>query len=232
MRRGSDQRCAAQIHFSEEVGDWQRLGASLFAALPKGTYLVVETEDEVYRWGDCEWMPVGPHSVPHAVGDFVQANQFILEPMLSWIQNQVHGFTSILELYAGSGLLTFSIANAERRISAFEQSPNAVRRLHQTIAERGLEHVVSASRSDLHKLPRGNFDLCLLDPPRAGASRILADLSRRSIRRVIYVSCNFETLRRDLLSLSKIGYSLTTMRLLEMFPNSGHVESIATLDLN
>ena len=228
----SEKHCGVHVHFSEEVGDWQRLGASLFSALPKGSYLVVETEDEIFRWGDRDWLSIGPDSVPHEVGDFVQANPFMLKPMLGWIQQQVSGFKSILELYAGSGLLTFSIAHEDRRIAAFEQSTTAVKRLKKTVAERDLENIVSVSRSDLHRLPRGDFDLCLLDPPRAGARRVLADLSHRSIRRVIYVSCNFETLRRDLLTLSKVGYSLTTLRLLEMFPNSGHVESIATLDLN
>jgi 23S rRNA (uracil1939-C5)-methyltransferase len=74
-------------------------------------------------------------------------------------------------------------------------------------------------------LPRS--DLLLLDPPRSGAERICAGIGAVAPRRIVYVSCNPETLARDAALLVGAGYRLEAAGVLDMFPHTAHVESMA-----
>ena len=71
------------------------------------------------------------------------------------------------------------------------------------------------------------FDKILLDPARAGASGIVDQISGLGAKRVVYVSCNPATLARDSESLEKQGYQLAKLGMLDMFPHTSHLESMA-----
>lgn len=70
----------------------------------------------------------------------------------------------------------------------------------------------------------------MMDPPRAGSSkRFIDSLCRLAPRRVVYVSCNPETLARDLQYLTAGGYSVNTVQPVDMFPHTSHVETVVLL---
>lgn len=70
-------------------------------------------------------------------------------------------------------------------------------------------------------------DAVLLDPPRAGAKGAMNWLQQLSAKRVVYVSCNPATLARDAKSLAAMGYSLDALGVMDMFPQTAHIESMA-----
>ena len=72
-----------------------------------------------------------------------------------------------------------------------------------------------------------DFDILIIDPPRSGAKEVLEDLSLKQIDRVLYVSCNPTTLARDARILVDRGYSMTHLGMLDMFPHTAHIESMA-----
>ena len=75
------------------------------------------------------------------------------------------------------------------------------------------------------------YDLLLLDPPRAGAEQVLAYLPRREVRRVVYVSCHPASLARDAgILVRERGFVLSAAGVMDMFPHTAHVESIAVFD--
>jgi len=75
------------------------------------------------------------------------------------------------------------------------------------------------------------FDKLLLDPPRAGAAEVLAQMPLKNIRRIVYVSCHPASLARDAGFLVKErGYKLVSAGVMDMFPNTAHVESIALFE--
>lgn len=79
----------------------------------------------------------------------------------------------------------------------------------------------------------GNINALLLDPPRDGAKDIIASIQRwvtgkqLSPKRIVYVSCNPATLARDSALLAEVGYQLDAVGVLDMFPHTSHVESMA-----
>jgi 23S rRNA (uracil1939-C5)-methyltransferase len=74
------------------------------------------------------------------------------------------------------------------------------------------------------------WDVVLLDPPRAGAATCIAPLLRSKPQRIVYVSCDPATLARDLKQLCKGGYGLCAAVPLDMFPQTAHVETVAQLE--
>ncbi|CAK8744236.1 23S rRNA (uracil(1939)-C(5))-methyltransferase RlmD [Sodalis praecaptivus] len=73
----------------------------------------------------------------------------------------------------------------------------------------------------------GGFDKILLDPARAGAAGVMPLLAAWAPQRIVYVSCNPATLARDSKILLAAGYALARLAMLDMFPHSGHLESMA-----
>jgi 23S rRNA (uracil1939-C5)-methyltransferase len=87
------------------------------------------------------------------------------------------------------------------------------------------------SEAGIAKIPREPFTKLLLDPPRSGAQEVLNALRLKWVDRVCYVSCNPVTLARDAAILNqKHGYTLSAAGVLDMFPHTSHVESIALFE--
>jgi 23S rRNA (uracil1939-C5)-methyltransferase len=79
--------------------------------------------------------------------------------------------------------------------------------------------------------PAGRFDLVLLDPPRSGGGPVLAHIAATGARRVLYVSCNPETLAQDARVLvTEHGYELAAAGAMDMFPQTTHIEAMALFE--
>jgi tRNA/tmRNA/rRNA uracil-C5-methylase (TrmA/RlmC/RlmD family) len=142
----------------------------------------------------------------------------------------------VTDLFSGVGLFAVPLAKAVGpggRVTAVESSPYAVRDARQN-AE-GLRNLKVREWSVTPRSVNdsvGDGDLVVLDPPRAGLAKGVAEtLVRRRPRRVVYVSCDAATFARDLKILLAGGFALGEMRVFDLFPMTEHVELIASLDL-
>ena len=135
------------------------------------------------------------------------------------------------DLYAGVGLFTLPLARRYRTVTAVEGDAIAVRYARRNARQNGcanveVEHL--ALDSWVGRLPQG-ADRVVVDPPRGGLGRKLRDeLVAARPRRLTYVSCHAATLARDLRYLGG-AYRLESLTLLDMFPQSGHMEAVAQL---
>lgn len=132
-----------------------------------------------------------------------------------------------IELFAGSGTLTVALAARAGELTAVERDEEAVAALRENLRARGLGVRVREADADALALPR--VDLVVLDPPRGGAAGAVAKLVEARPKRVIYVSCNPQTLARDLVPLTHARYRIDTIDVVDVFPQTRHVETIVSL---
>jgi 23S rRNA (uracil1939-C5)-methyltransferase len=138
----------------------------------------------------------------------------------------------IADLFCGLGNFSLPIARRGAEVIGFEGSRDLVERARANAAANGL--VAQFEVMDLFKPalgPYGPFDKLLLDPPRQGAIEVVKSLGEDAPRRVLYVSCDPATLARDAGVLVQVkGYALLAAGVVNMFPHTAHVESMALFE--
>ncbi|MBC8280772.1 MAG: 23S rRNA (uracil(1939)-C(5))-methyltransferase RlmD, partial [Chloroflexi bacterium] len=136
----------------------------------------------------------------------------------------------LLDAYTGVGTFAILLAPAVKKVIAVEESSAAVADAKQNAGDlENLEFVLGRSEDVLRNLPV-TPDVVVLDPPRSGCQpQALASLIEMKPSRVAYVSCDAETLGRDLKILCQGGYKLDEVAPLDMFPQTHHVECVALL---
>jgi 23S rRNA (uracil1939-C5)-methyltransferase len=134
----------------------------------------------------------------------------------------------VLELYAGSGNFTLPLSALIPEVVAVEADPDAARELSDNLdlAGRRARVIAAPAAAALGALDRAGA--VLLDPPREGAAEAIAGIVSLRPRRIVYVSCHPATLARDLARLAAGGYRLNAVQALDLFPQTYHVETVAT----
>ncbi len=167
--------------------------------------------------------------------DFVQVNAAINRAMISQAIAllELEPSHRVLDLFCGLGNFSLPIARQAAEVVGIEGDAGLVERARANAAANRL-HNVSFVQRDLYRdvdvaawSERG-FDRVLLDPPRSGAAAIVESFAPIAAPRVVYVACSPETLARDAATLiSRHGYKLLAAGVMDMFPHTAHVESIA-----
>ena len=140
----------------------------------------------------------------------------------------------VLELYAGAGNFTLSIAKQAREVVAVEshrQSVDSGKRSAQFNGTANVRWVCAHVPAAVERFAkqRERFSKIILDPPRAGAKGIERSLASLGAEKILYVSCNPATLARDLSALTRQGYRLTFVQPIDLFPHTFHVETLAVM---
>jgi 23S rRNA (uracil1939-C5)-methyltransferase len=143
----------------------------------------------------------------------------------------------ILDLYAGSGGISFQLAlSGAREVVAVEANKDAVRAARASLPLNQLEDRVRFEESSAEEGTRAlidrreRFDAVVLNPPRKGASLdVLLAIAELRPEQVMYVSCDPQTLARDLAVLAEHGYALERIMPVDLFPHTRHIETIASL---
>jgi len=167
--------------------------------------------------------------------DFVQVNARINQKMIAHALAllQPGEKDRVLDLFCGLGNFSLPIARHAARVCGVEGDTGLVERARANAAANGIanaEFYVGDLAGDVRgsAWARAEWDLMLLDPPRSGAEGLLQQLPGKSVRRVVYVSCHPASLARDAGTLvSTHGFRLEAAGVMDMFPHTAHVESIA-----
>lgn len=139
----------------------------------------------------------------------------------------------VLDLYAGIGTLSVAVAREEAAVTAIEENPHAVQlgRLNARINSARVDYMPGKVETVLRKVRLGQFQAAILDPPRAGCEpAAIGELIRLGLDRLVYVSCEPSTHARDLIALVRGGYRVRRAAIVDMFPQTYHIESIALLE--
>jgi len=162
---------------------------------------------------------------------FFQINPFICSKLFDFIEAETKKSINVLDLYCGVGTLGIVASKNSKSVLGIEIVNNAIidANLNKMLNNKNnIEFICDDTRNVINKITN-TFDTIILDPPRNGVSKnVLNKIINEKIKKVIYVSCNPITLIRDLKILEN-EYEIIDFKLLDMFPNSEHVESYVVL---
>ncbi len=183
-----------------------------------------------YRAGSCD--------IAFSPMDFTQVNADINRAMIERVLALLAPGPDdqVLDLFCGVGNFTLPLARSAGRVFGIEGEAALAERANANARANGLANVTCVM-GDLNDpaaaLPddAGSFNKVLLDPPRTGAEALIGHFDFGAVQRTVYVSCNPATLARDAgLLCSGHGYRLAAAGIMDMFPHTAHVESIAVFD--
>jgi len=171
--------------------------------------------------------------------DFTQVNhavnQVLVRRAISLLDPQSGEW--VADFFCGLGNFSLAIARRGARVTGVEGSAALVSRTAANARVNGLSHMAEFIELDLYRLDAarlsalGPFERVLLDPPRDGAVELVKALPEPVPTRIVYVSCSPDTLARDAAVLVNArGYRLSAAGVINMFPHTAHVESIAVFD--
>ena len=145
------------------------------------------------------------------------------------------GKERVIDAYCGTGTIGMTMADSAKEIIGVEINSDAVNDAKENAKQNGIQNIkfYNADAGDFMRDMAKNgesVDVVITDPPRAGCSmQFLRSLISLSPKRIVYISCNPETLARDLNTLVKNGYKVKKMQGVDMFPYTQHVESLVCL---
>jgi 23S rRNA (uracil1939-C5)-methyltransferase len=171
--------------------------------------------------------------------DFVQVNTEINQQMVAQALALLDLQTDdkVLDLFCGLGNFTLPMALASGSVTGVEVDAAMVARARQSALENDIGNtdyqVVDLTQPDpIYPWMRQQYDKILLDPPRSGAPEMAQLIGRFKASRIVYVSCQPSSLVRDAAIICDQGYNMTHIGVMDMFPQTAHVESMAVFERN
>jgi 23S rRNA (uracil1939-C5)-methyltransferase len=168
---------------------------------------------------------------------FLQVNPAQTLPLYDQVRDfaALTGAEDLLDVYCGIGTISLYLARSARHVTGIEVVPAAVEDAAATAKLNGLANTsfqAGPAERLLPNLARRGYrpEVVIVDPPRAGvAPEALAALASLHPRRIVYVSCDPETLARDLRRLANSGYRTQAIQPVDMFPQTSHTEAVAVV---
>ncbi|HCR0847207.1 TPA: 23S rRNA (uracil(1939)-C(5))-methyltransferase RlmD [Klebsiella aerogenes] len=200
-------------------------------------YLAPQSEILEHIRGDEPWYTSDGLRLVFSPRDFIQVNDGVNQKMvrtaLAWLDIQPQD--RVLDLFCGMGNFTLPLAKAAASVVGVEGVPALVAKGRENAALNELQNVTFFHENLEEDVTRQawakhGFDKILLDPARAGAPGVMTHIIKLAPRRMVYVSCNPATLARDSEALLQAGYRIQRLAMLDMFPHTGHLESIVLFE--
>ncbi|HEY4708342.1 MAG TPA: class I SAM-dependent RNA methyltransferase [Thermodesulfobacteriota bacterium] len=152
--------------------------------------------------------------------------------------SRLSGKETAVDLFSGVGNLTLPLARGALRSIGVDSNIEAVREAAENARRNSIKntefHAADAAdwlKQNLKSLERAGDCVLVLDPPRGGEPEIARSLSGIRPDRIVYISCSPPTLARDVLALAGCGYRVSRAALIDMFPQTYHIESVVSLEL-
>ncbi len=168
---------------------------------------------------------------------FFQVNLPVAELMARHVLEQIGHLQKrvVLDAYCGAGTFTVPAAGQAEAVIGLELDATAIADLRDTLERSGADNVTilqGDAGQGLRSLLPGTIDCAVIDPPRSGCSPLaIRQLARIKIPRIVYVSCDPSTLARDLRYLLDQGFVLESVVPFDLFPQTAHIECVATMRL-
>ena len=212
----------------QAAADRYRRGATLLMRVSEGSVITNNNAVCTER--------VGSLTFNFLAGDFFQNNPFILPDFTGYVARQAAGGGAryLVDAYCGSGLFALTLAPSFRKVLGVEVSETSADWARANARTNGITHAEFLAASAEAIFEKVDFPAeetaVVIDPPRKGCdAAFLNQLFAFGPARVVYVSCNPATQIRDLAEFDKAGYEVTEVQPFDLFPQTKHLECVATL---
>ncbi len=168
------------------------------------------------------------------VRGFFQSNLFVFEKVTQLILDNLPGGENILDMYSGCGSISTFLTEKYNNVVLVEHNRDALVYAEQNLSGTGHISYGLSGASWVKTCSQycEKFDACVVDPPRSGMEKEVRDyLCKSGIPKIISLSCDPATHARDCASLIKAGYEMKKIYLLDFYPNTSHIESMAVFEL-
>jgi 23S rRNA (uracil1939-C5)-methyltransferase len=200
-------------------------------------YLAPQSEILERVRGEAPWYTSNGLRLTFSPRDFIQVNDGVNQKMvatvLEWLDVQPDD--RVLDLFCGMGNFTLPLAHRAAEVIGVEGVPALVEKGRENAVLNHLQNVTFFHENLEEDVTRQAWakhgvDKVLLDPARAGAPGVMSHIIKLAPTRVVYVSCNPATLARDSDALLQAGYQIQRLAMLDMFPHTGHLESMVLFE--
>lgn len=226
----------------------QDFKTEIMKAFPQITTLInnITTRLSDVAVGEREEILHGPGVIKDSLGGYefeISANAFFQTNTLQAEQlyeealkgADLQGGEVVYDLYCGTGTIALFLAQKAKQVYGFELIADSVKNARKNARDQGVKNVefVLGDLKDVLSETMSKIepaDVIVVDPPRAGLHQnVVNDIIKMAPRRLVYVSCNPSTLARDLKLFCDQEYELLTVKPVDMFPHTTHIESVAQL---
>ena len=167
-----------------------------------------------------------------SMNDFYQVNDYVTDKLYKTAKDFLGENQKVLDLFCGSA--TSSIAINDDNVVGIEINKNAIKDAKENAKENDLKDykfiAKNANYIDDKFIKKEKIDAIVVDPPRAGLDKeIIKTIAKTKIKKIVYISCNPQTLARDIKRFQEKGYNLEKIKGCDMFSETMHVETVALL---
>jgi len=169
-----------------------------------------------------------------SLDSFFQVNKYQLENIVEEVLNEIDLNVSVIgDIFCGVGLFTIPLSKKAKKVFGVESNKSSVKDALYNAKINNTPHIKfyeKAAEKSLDVIFGYNPEILIFDPPRTGIPKnILRELGKiKSLKKIVYVSCNPSTAARDINIISQ-NFKLEKLKLIDMFPQTHHIESISVL---
>ncbi len=209
----------------------QRRASALAQTAAQTNVARLTWNDELIFQRDAPQISVGSAAVVPPAGAFLQASKQVQDFLIDRVSSALNDASAVIDLFCGIGTFSLPLTSV-KSVLALDSHGDMIEALNVAAKSIGASDRLAAQRRDLLRRPlqaeeMKKFDAAVLDPPRAGASAQMEQLSRSGLSKIVYVSCNPATFARDARILVNAGFQMGTVQPIDQFLWSPHTELVA-----
>jgi 23S rRNA (uracil1939-C5)-methyltransferase len=234
----ADAKMVLEIYLAPDAPEMREFATALQAKAPeiKGIAFFAESSG-ADSGSQLPKYSVGETALPYQVGEkafrvsagsFFQVNRYMVKELVQTVVGDFHGKIA-LDLFAGVGLFAGHLSKRFDQVFAVESAPASAADL-QANAVKNIVPVLSPVEGFLPRCLNMQPELVVVDPPRAGlGAKTTQLLAALRVKRIVYVSCDPATLARDTRLFLETGYHVEEVHMVDLFPQTFHIESVVRL---
>ncbi|NQV18012.1 MAG: 23S rRNA (uracil(1939)-C(5))-methyltransferase RlmD [Armatimonadetes bacterium] len=200
---------------------------------PKQTNTLLAEDEKILYGRDYLYDQIGGFRFKLNYKSFFQINSSVSEKMYNFVKDNLEPDTNVIDAFCGVGTISIFIAEKVKKVFGIENNANAINDANKNLEINDISNCEFLNENVENILPdiiKRDIDTIIFDPPRKGLDEKSIISLPQTIKKVIYISCNPTTQKRDVEKFMGIGFHVKMMQAFDMFPQTYHIENVLILE--